>query len=88
MGQLLPELLAQEYPLRFMNLPGAYMVGYISLVFDAIGVGHCAWAIYFLTRGLCCSSHMKRGRADPSVKMNSGDGIRKDISQLTDVEAT
>jgi hypothetical protein len=42
-GQLMPELLAQEYPLRFMNMFGSYSVGAVSLYADAIGVGHCAW---------------------------------------------
>jgi hypothetical protein len=73
-GQLMPELLAQEYPLRFMNMPGAYSIGYISLFFDGVGVGHCAWAIYYLTRRLCCMQHMGENKADgPTVRMNSGD---------------
>jgi hypothetical protein len=46
-AQLLPELLAAEYPLRFLDMYGCYSVVQISLVFDKIGVGHCAWAIYF-----------------------------------------
>ena len=53
-AQLCPELLAAEYPLRFMNLPGAYTIGCLSLIFDAVGVGHCAWCVYFVTRKLCC----------------------------------
>jgi len=75
-GQLMPELLAQEYPLRFMNMYGAYSVGYISLFFDGVGVGHCAWTIYYLTRPLCCMKHMGENKlSGPSVKMNSGDGV-------------
>ena len=54
-GQLMPELLAQEFPLRFMNMPGSYTIGRISLFFDSVCVGHCAWAVFFLTRGLCCT---------------------------------
>ena len=42
-----PELLAAEYPLRFMNLRGSYTVCWFSMVFDALGVGHCGWATYF-----------------------------------------
>ena len=72
-GQLMPELLAQEYPLRFMNLVGSYSICYLSLFFDAIGVGHCAWAIYFTTRTLCCSKHIAAGRQEVSGKMNTGD---------------
>ena len=81
-GQLMPELLPQEYPLRLMNMIGAYSIGFISLVFDGIGVGHCAWTIYFLSRNLCCGEHMMKGRSGPSVKMNSGDMDHK-ISQRT-----
>ena len=40
--QLMPELLAQEFPLRFMNMYGAYSIGRISLFFDSVCVGHCA----------------------------------------------
>ncbi len=72
-GQLMPELLAQEFPLRFMNMIGACSVGYLSLIFDAIGVGHCAWTIYFLTRYICCAVHIRNGKEGPSVKMNSAD---------------
>jgi len=73
-AQLLPELLAQEFPLRFMNMYGAPSMGFISLVFDAIGVGHCAWAIYYLTRYMCCAAYINGGREEPTVKQNSGDG--------------
>ncbi len=55
-GQLMPELLAQEYPLRFMNMPGSYTVGVVSLFFDGVGVGHAAWTFYYFTRGMCSPS--------------------------------
>jgi hypothetical protein len=51
-GQLNPELLAAEYPLRFMNLRGSYTVCWFSMVFDALGVGHCGWATYFGFRSI------------------------------------
>ena len=57
-AQLCPELLAAEYPLRFMNLPGAYTIGCLSLIFDGIGVGHCAWSVYFVTRQFCCKAYL------------------------------
>ena len=57
-AQLLPELLAAHYPLRFMNLYYSYTVCYISLFFDAIGVGHAAWAMYYVTRPFLCGSSM------------------------------
>jgi len=57
-GQLMPELLAAEFPLRFMNMWPSLIVGYVSLIFDAIGVGHAGWTIYYVTRRLCCKNHM------------------------------
>ena len=77
-GQLMPELLAQEYPLRFMNMIMAYSVGYISLFFDAVGVGHGAWTVYFLTRGLLCGRY--EAKEEPNVKMNSGDGLERNTT--------
>lgn len=38
-AQLMPELLAAEYPLRFMNMRGSSAVCYACLFFDAMGVG-------------------------------------------------
>lgn len=58
-AQLLPELLAAEYPLRFMNLYYSYTVCVTSLFFDFLGVGHCAWATYFISRSFCCGDHMQ-----------------------------
>ena len=51
-GQLNPELLAAEYPLRFMNMRGSYFICWMSLVFDALGVGHCGWATYYVFRSV------------------------------------
>lgn len=51
-GQLLPELLAAEYPLKFLNLRPCYPIVYISLVFDWFGVGHAAWAVFFSGQAL------------------------------------
>ena len=33
-------------------LVAAYTVGCLSMIFDAVGVGHCAWLVYFITRNL------------------------------------
>ncbi len=57
-AQLLPELLAAEYPLRFMNMLGSNFICNTSLFFDSLGVGHCAWSIYFTTRSLVCGGQM------------------------------
>ena len=60
-AQLCPELMAAEYPLRFMNLPGSYSIGCLAMIFDAVGTGHCAWAVYFVTRKICCGSKKGEG---------------------------
>ena len=51
-GQLMPELLAAEYPLRFMDMYGSYSIVACSLFFDQCAVGHAAWAIYYAIRPL------------------------------------
>jgi len=56
-SQLLPELLAAKYPLRFMDLYYSYSTVAISLFLDFLGVGHCAWAIYFSSQYLFCKPH-------------------------------
>ena len=63
-GQLMPELLAAEYPLRFMDMYGSYTISYISLFFDAIGVGHHAWAVFYATRPFCCKAVMTGAEAE------------------------
>lgn len=67
-AQLLPELLAAEYPLRFMDMPGSYTIATLSLFFDSLGVGHCAWAIYYSFRKLCCIGQMDNGKARSDSK--------------------
>jgi hypothetical protein len=54
-AQLLPELLAARHPLAFMNFYGSTAIVQLSLFIDSIGVGHCAWFLFFATRGLCCA---------------------------------
>lgn len=53
-GQLLPELLAQEFPVQFMNAFGSYSVSAFALVLEQLGVGHFAWAIYYMLRNCIC----------------------------------
>ena len=49
----------------------------MSLYADAMGVGHCAWTIYYITRRMCCVVR-KGEREGPSVRMNSGDAVTTD----------
>ena len=93
-AQLCPELLASEYPLRFMNLPGAYSVGCLSLCFDACGVGHCAWAVYFVTRQFCCKKFIAEGdeeeiKTKPMiVRVNSAEVMAYNIASQKDLPST
>lgn len=71
-SQLLPELLAAEYPLRFQNMIGSFTISRISLLYDAVGVGHCAWAVYYTTRSLFCKGQVTEtgkavGDSKPSI---------------------
>ncbi len=58
-GQLMPELLAAQYPLRFLNLPGALAVVKLSLAFDSVGVGHAAWLVYYGIRPFFCAKQLE-----------------------------
>jgi hypothetical protein len=69
-AQLLPELLAAEFPLRFMNMRGSLSIARVSLFFDSLGVGHCAWAVYYVTRPLCCKAHMEEGHVATDSKQS------------------
>ena len=51
-GQLMPELLAAEFPLRFLNMPACYSIVWISLLFDQLAVGHAAWVSRMVVAGV------------------------------------
>jgi hypothetical protein len=78
-AQLCPELLAAEYPLRFMDLYGSYTVVCTSLLFDACGVGHCAWAVFYVTKPFLCKKNTeevegtKEYERPAIVKVNSAE---------------
>eukprot|EP01034_Spumella_vulgaris_P024936 gene24936-31334_t len=40
------------FPLRFMNMRDSMSVSRINMFFDAIGVRHCAWDVYYVTHPL------------------------------------
>jgi len=58
-GQLLPELLAAEFPLRFLNMPGSLFITRCSMFFDQCGVGHAAWLVYHVVRPYVCSKQLE-----------------------------
>jgi hypothetical protein len=48
----------------YFCISGSYSIVYISLFFDAVGVGHAAWLVFFSTRKYACSKHI----SDEGVK--------------------
>lgn len=81
-GQLNPELLAAEYPLRFMNMRGSYFICWMSLVFDALGVGHCGWATYYVFR----SVFLNFTKADMEVEGMEGMHEKPEIMTVKSAE--
>ena len=77
-GQLMPELLAAEYPLRFMDMPGSYSIVWCSLFFDQCAVGHAAWAIYYGLRPFTCKKSME----EDSAAEEKPDVIREPSAEL------
>ncbi|RYH15059.1 hypothetical protein EON65_32445 [archaeon] len=67
-AQLLSQLMATEFPLRFMDMYGSYSITVMCLFFDSVGVGHCAWSLYYLTRSVFCGNQMEGGRASHDSK--------------------
>eukprot|EP00607_Mallomonas_marina_P010404 CAMPEP_0182422028 /NCGR_PEP_ID=MMETSP1167-20130531/7600_1 /TAXON_ID=2988 /ORGANISM="Mallomonas Sp, Strain CCMP3275" /LENGTH=326 /DNA_ID=CAMNT_0024599731 /DNA_START=563 /DNA_END=1543 /DNA_ORIENTATION=- len=82
-AQLCPELLAAEFPLRFMNMYGSFMVVRICLFIESIGIGHCSWVFYFLTRKLFCGAHEDIDEIRPGVlRVNSQEVLLTPGSEL------
>lgn len=46
MAQLTPSLLAKEYPLRCLNIPGMYSTIYAALSLESCGVVHFVYVLY------------------------------------------
>ena len=68
-AQLLPELLAARHPLAFMNMPGSYQIVLLSLFIEAMGIGHCAWLIYYASKNFLCKGNLNdEKRASIAVK--------------------
>jgi hypothetical protein len=79
-AQLLPELLAARHPVAFMNFYGAITIVRLSLIIESLGVGHCAWFLFYSTRGFLCGSEsekmgdkLEETHSDPSLPANVGE---------------
>lgn len=45
-AQLTPSLLAKEYPLKFLNIPGIYHIILFALYLEKSGIMHCVYVLY------------------------------------------
>jgi hypothetical protein len=66
-AKLFHEFLAARYTLFFMNMYGSYSVVCLSLFIEAMGIGHCAWLIFFTTRKFLCSKYYHQSDLKPEV---------------------
>jgi hypothetical protein len=76
-AQLCPELLAARYPLFFMDMYGSYSVVNLSLGIEALGIGHCAWLVFYATRKLLCGRYYHETDLRPIVIEPPGTGASK-----------
>ena len=52
-GQLLPQLLCEEFTLQFLNLPGCYSMVQIGLFIESLGISHFSWLLFRLCHINC-----------------------------------
>ena len=64
-------MLAAEYPLRFLNLRGSWIICRVCLFFDACAVGHAGWTIYYLTRPCACKGEVEKAEDDDVAAFNT-----------------
>jgi hypothetical protein len=50
--QLPAQILAKQYPLQFLNLPGAYLFIRLTLLIDQTGIMHFGWILFHCSKGL------------------------------------
>ena len=48
-GQLLPQLLCEEYTIQFINFPGCYFVLKLALAIESLGITHFSWLLFRLS---------------------------------------
>jgi hypothetical protein len=79
-AQLLPELLAARHPLSFMNFYGSVSIVRLSLAMEKLGVGHCAWFVYFTTRNLFFKNPVLE--VDPEKGLKTSDSAMDGTKEL------
>ena len=68
-AQLTPSLLAKEYPLRFLNIPGIYHIILVALYLEKSGIMHFVYVLYGILNSIFFSK-------------SSEDGIAKKLDQF------
>mmetsp|Transcript_15054 Transcript_15054/g.24932 ORF Transcript_15054/g.24932 Transcript_15054/m.24932 type:complete len:614 (-) Transcript_15054:270-2111(-) len=90
-GQLTPSLLAKEYPIGFLNLPGIYHIILVALYVEKSGISHFVYVLY----GICNTLFFKEKEKDEEGEgMEEGGAIAKTkstdtfvVPSLSDMEA-
>eukprot|EP00602_Paraphysomonas_sp_CaronLab_P003171 CAMPEP_0185039316 /NCGR_PEP_ID=MMETSP1103-20130426/36053_1 /TAXON_ID=36769 /ORGANISM="Paraphysomonas bandaiensis, Strain Caron Lab Isolate" /LENGTH=532 /DNA_ID=CAMNT_0027578157 /DNA_START=126 /DNA_END=1724 /DNA_ORIENTATION=+ len=52
-AQLTPSLMAKEYPLRILNIPGIYSTIYLALLIEQCGLVHFVYVFYGIVNRVC-----------------------------------
>ena len=65
-----------------MNMRGSYFICWMSLIFDALGVGHCGWATYYVFR----SVFLNFTKADQEVEGMEGMHEKPEIMTIQSAE--
>jgi hypothetical protein len=58
-AQLTPSLLAKEYPLRFLNIPGIYHIILVALYLEKSGIMHCVYVLYSILNSIFFSQEQE-----------------------------
>lgn len=67
-GQLLPQLLCEEYMTSFVNLPGCYSIVMIALFIEKLGISHFSWFLFRISHSQFfnpCREHFNRKLYQP-----------------------
>lgn len=78
-AQLLPSLLAKQYPLQFLEIPGMYRVIQCALIFESSGVVQFLYAYFWTVERLFCKSNPTSEQVGNNA--NVEEGIHKNAAK-------
>ena len=78
LAQLLPSLLAKNYPVEFLNIPGIYTIIYTALLIENMGVVEFTYLIVKFSELLCFTAHSNQYQ-HPSGSVNSADAMEENL---------